>query len=93
MGFALVWHINWLAIASLIGAIICVIVRTFNDETEYTITAAEVQKMEEARMAKVQALHPTKDTGPEEDMGLIEFVKVVVIWAWNVVRTRQWRNR
>ena len=49
--------------------------------------------MEEARIAKVQALRPTKDTGPEEDMGLIEFVKVVLTWALNVVRTRQWRNR
>jgi cytochrome o ubiquinol oxidase subunit 1 len=93
VGFGLVWHINWLAIASLVGAIVCVIARTFNDDTEYTITAAEVEKMEEARVAKSQALHADKDTGPDEDMGLLEFIKLVLTWALNVVRTRRWRNQ
>lgn len=46
MGFALVWQIWWLLIVGLIGAICCVIIRAFDEETEYTITAAEVQKME-----------------------------------------------
>jgi hypothetical protein len=93
VGFGLVWHINWLAIVSLIGVIVCVIARTFNDDTEYTLTAAEVEKMEEARLAKVQALRASKDTGPDEDMGLIEFIKVVLTWALNVIRTRRWRNQ
>jgi len=93
VGFALVWHINWLAIVSLIGAIVCVIVRTFNDDTEYTITASEVKKMEETRLAKAQALRAGKDDGPDEDMGLIEFIKIVLTWAWSVVRTRKWRNQ
>lgn len=93
VGFGLVWHINWLAVASLIGVIVCVIARTFNDNTEYVVTAAEVEKTEEARAAKTRAIHVDKDTGSDEDMGLLEFVKLVVTWALNVVRTRRWRNQ
>ncbi len=48
-GFAMVWHIFWLAAAGLIGAVICVIIRTFDDETEYVVTAAEVAKIENRR--------------------------------------------
>ena len=45
-GFAFVWHIWWLVIASAIGAIVCLIVRSFDEETEYVITAVEVEKIE-----------------------------------------------
>ena len=50
VGFAFVWHINWLAIAGVVGAIVCLIIRAFDQETGYIITAAEVEKMELARM-------------------------------------------
>lgn len=46
VGFAFVWHIHWLAIAGLIGSIAVVLIRAFDEETEYTIPAAEVAKME-----------------------------------------------
>jgi cytochrome o ubiquinol oxidase subunit I len=46
VGFAFVWHINWLAIAGIIGAIICLVIRGFDQETGYIITAAEVEKIE-----------------------------------------------
>ncbi len=46
MGFALVWHIWWLLVVGLIGAVVCVIVRAFEEETEYVIPAAEVERME-----------------------------------------------
>lgn len=49
IGFAMVWHIYWLAILGLIGSIICVIQRTFDDETEYVLTAAEVKALEERK--------------------------------------------
>jgi cytochrome o ubiquinol oxidase subunit 1 len=45
-GFAAVWHIWWLAILSLLCAISSVIVRTTEEKTEYTISAAQVAKME-----------------------------------------------
>jgi cytochrome o ubiquinol oxidase subunit 1 len=48
-GFAMVWHLYWLAIITGVGAIISFMIRAFDDETEYTITAAEVEKMEASR--------------------------------------------
>jgi len=49
VGFALIWHIWWLAAIAAVGAIITIIVRTTNDDVEYTITAAEVAKIEASR--------------------------------------------
>ncbi len=46
IGFAFVWHILWLGILGFIGAIACVIIRSFDEGTEYTIPAAEVARME-----------------------------------------------
>jgi len=48
-GFAMIWHIWWLVILSLFGAIGCVIIRSFDEETEYVIPAAKVAKMEGER--------------------------------------------
>ncbi len=49
IGFALTWHVVWLAVVGLIGAIVCLIIRAFDDETEYIITAKEVEKLEGGR--------------------------------------------
>ncbi len=46
LGFAFVWHIMWLVVASIIGAIACFVVRAFDENTEYVVTAEEVEKME-----------------------------------------------
>ncbi len=51
-GFAFVWHIYWLIALGLVGAIICVIIRSLDEETEYIIPASEVKKMELARVSK-----------------------------------------
>lgn len=45
-GFAMVWHIIWLAIVSLIGAIACAVIRSFNENNEYEIPAEELEKMD-----------------------------------------------
>jgi cytochrome o ubiquinol oxidase subunit 1 len=45
-GFGFVWQIFWLAIFGVIGSIACVIVRSFDEETEYVVTAAEIAKIE-----------------------------------------------
>jgi cytochrome o ubiquinol oxidase subunit I len=45
-GFGFVWHIYYLAIAGILGAVICVLVRTSSDHNEYRITAAQVEKIE-----------------------------------------------
>ncbi|HSD12357.1 MAG TPA: cbb3-type cytochrome c oxidase subunit I, partial [Patescibacteria group bacterium] len=47
-GFALVWHITWLAVLGAVGAIACVIVRSFDEHTEYVLPAAEVERIENA---------------------------------------------
>jgi cytochrome o ubiquinol oxidase subunit 1 len=49
IGFAFVWHIFWLVVAGLIGAIACVIIRTFDEHTEYVLPAEEVAKIEARR--------------------------------------------
>ena len=49
MGFALVWQIWWLLVVGLVGAVTCVIIRSFDEETEYVITAAEVARIERKR--------------------------------------------
>lgn len=46
VGFGVVWHIWWLAAVGLLLSVIVAIVRTGDDESEYTITAAELKKLD-----------------------------------------------
>ncbi|HSW47610.1 MAG TPA: cbb3-type cytochrome c oxidase subunit I [Candidatus Saccharimonadales bacterium] len=48
-GFAMVWHMTLLAIVGFLGAITCVIIRTFDEDTEYVLKASEVEKIEMKR--------------------------------------------
>jgi cytochrome o ubiquinol oxidase subunit I len=48
-GFGIVWHIYWLIILGLIGAIACVIIRAFDEETEYEVTAEQLAKIEASK--------------------------------------------
>jgi cytochrome o ubiquinol oxidase subunit 1 len=52
MGFGLIWHVWWLAIIGVVGIAVCVIVRASDDETEYTITAAEIEQLDKANRQK-----------------------------------------
>lgn len=45
-GFAAIWHITWLAGLSLLGIVVCLIIRLSDDDTEYTLSAAKVAQME-----------------------------------------------
>jgi len=45
-GFAMIWHITWLAVIGLLGIIISVIIRTSDDNNEYVVSAAEIEKLE-----------------------------------------------
>ncbi|MGA7779446.1 MAG: cytochrome o ubiquinol oxidase subunit I [Paraburkholderia sp.] len=49
LGFAAIWHIWWLAIVGLVGAIGTLIVRSFSNDTGYYIPADTVQLIEERR--------------------------------------------
>jgi cytochrome o ubiquinol oxidase subunit 1 len=45
-GFGLIWHMWWLAVIGLLGVITLIIIRAHDEETEYTITAKELAKLE-----------------------------------------------
>lgn len=51
-GFAVIWHIIWLIPVGLFGVIASVIIRSTNDDTEYTITAAELAKLDATANAR-----------------------------------------
>ncbi len=49
--FALVWHIWWLAAASLAGVLATFIARTYDRDVDWWVPAAEVERIENARRA------------------------------------------
>ena len=57
IGFALIWHIWWMAIAGGVGAFATFVVFAWRDHVEYLIPAAEVARIDRAnRRARAQAL-------------------------------------
>ncbi len=54
-GFAAVWHIYWLMPISAMAIVAVLIARAFDEETEYRIPAAEVERTERERMARMRA--------------------------------------
>jgi cytochrome o ubiquinol oxidase subunit 1 len=92
VGFGFVWHITWMAIAGILGAIVFTILRTFDENVEYTIPAAEVKRREEARVQKERELYgdtPPVNPEPEHDMTLRQFIVIVASWAWSLVTRKQ----
>ena len=57
LGFALIWHMWPLAIASFAATILASIIHTFNYKRDYYIPAAEVATTEEARTKQLAAAH------------------------------------
>ena len=57
MGFALIWHIWWLAIAGMLGAWATFVVFAWRDRNEEVIPADEVARIDRAnRQARAEAL-------------------------------------
>jgi cytochrome o ubiquinol oxidase subunit 1 len=57
MGFALIWHIWWLAGLGVVGAYVTFVIFAWRDQDEYVIPAAEVAKIDRAnRRARSDAL-------------------------------------
>jgi cytochrome o ubiquinol oxidase subunit 1 len=54
MGFALIWHIWWLAIIGFLGMIGTFIRRSYNRNTDYYVPAKEVEAIETARYRQLQ---------------------------------------
>jgi cytochrome o ubiquinol oxidase subunit 1 len=57
LGFALIWHMWPLTIASFAATILASIIHTFNYKRDYYIPAAEVAATEEARTKQLAAAH------------------------------------
>lgn len=51
VGFGMVWHMWWMAILGVLGVIICLIIRSMDDETEFIISAKELAQLETNKKA------------------------------------------
>ena len=57
VGFAMIWHIWWMAIAGLVGAFATFVVFAWRDHVEYEVPAEEVAKLDrENRASRSEAL-------------------------------------
>jgi cytochrome o ubiquinol oxidase subunit I len=60
VGFAMIWHIWWLAILGLIGAFATFVVFAWRDQEEYEIPAEEVARIDrERRRVRAEVLLPS----------------------------------
>ncbi len=89
--FGFVWNIIWLIVVSVIGIIATFIIRGFDEHSEYTIAAVEVEKLEEARIKKDLATKHVVDDKNDEDMGLVDLIKVVLAFVIDVIRNKRQR--
>ncbi|MBC7708371.1 cbb3-type cytochrome c oxidase subunit I [Polaromonas sp.] len=93
VGFGFVWHINSLVVISLIGIIIIFAKRAFSEDSEYTLRAEEVEKLEAKRIAKVPAHEKeVKSLADEEDMSVWDFVRYVITFAMDIIRNKKWKT-
>lgn len=90
-GFGFVWDVVWLIIISLTGIVIFVITRTFNESTEYTLSAGDIEKLEKSNnKSHVKINVSNADT--TDDMGLWEFVTILFRWTKGVIKDKRWRS-
>lgn len=54
-GFAMIWHIWWMALSGALGILLLVVVRSANDDVDYHVPAAEVEKMENVRFNQLKS--------------------------------------
>ncbi|WP_213993340.1 cytochrome o ubiquinol oxidase subunit I [Sodalis sp. dw_96] len=52
-GFAMIWHIWWLAIIGFAGMIVTWIVHSFNQDVDYYVPAAEVERIENRHFEQI----------------------------------------
>ena len=54
-GFAMVWHVWWLALVGAFGILVTLIARSGNDDVNYTFPAADVRRIENERYNKLES--------------------------------------
>jgi cytochrome o ubiquinol oxidase subunit 1 len=52
-GFAMIWHIWWMAAAGLVALLAAAIAHTFNYDRDFDITAADVERTEGERTRRL----------------------------------------
>lgn len=52
--FAVIWNIWWLAIVAALGGVFTIIARSSENEPEYTISVAEIERIEHQRYQQLQ---------------------------------------
>jgi cytochrome o ubiquinol oxidase subunit 1 len=90
--FGVVWEIWWMVAVSIVGIIVTFIIRSFDEDSEYTLPAAKVQKLEEARIKKEPKLDFENFNDTDQDMGLRELIKVVYAFFMDIIRNKRWRT-
>ncbi|AVG14621.1 cytochrome o ubiquinol oxidase subunit I [Chromobacterium vaccinii] len=53
LGFALIWHIWWLAVVGLVGIVGCMLARAYDNDLDYYVPVDEVEAIERARFEKL----------------------------------------
>ncbi len=59
LGFAIIWHIWWLAALCALIVLGAIVLRSWDDDTEKCLTAAEVERMENARYEALAEAAPS----------------------------------
>ncbi|HKJ09799.1 MAG TPA: cytochrome o ubiquinol oxidase subunit I [Gammaproteobacteria bacterium] len=65
-GFAMIWHIWWMAGVSALGIVISIIVRATTEDVDYYVPAAEVERIENQRFSQLGSVS-TVDVGEQGD--------------------------
>ena len=91
-GFGFVWEITWVWVASLVAIIVSIMVRSFTENTEYTLKASEVRAREEERLKVAPKAPSAEEADPANDMGVWDLVKWLVAFGLDFVRRKQWRK-
>jgi cytochrome o ubiquinol oxidase subunit 1 len=86
-GFGFVWEIVWLVVVSIVGIVVVFIMKGFDENSEYTLPAAEVARLERESAKRTDAakLYAREDA---EDMGLIEFIRSAPGWLFGLARNK-----
>lgn len=88
IGFGFVWEMYWLPVVSIIGIIVVFIVRGFDDNSEYVLTAAEVENLEAKRaLAHTVRVQQHQAALHEEEMGVIDFIRYMLKYL-----RQKWRH-
>ena len=66
IGFALIWHIWWLAIVCAVGAYATFVVFAWRDEAEYEIPAEEVERIDRDQGETRERLGSSAGSGSHE---------------------------